>query len=90
MKTGFRLGGEAWVSFLTLFTPGLRGRLHSFARRGCRRIRFKRRNCYDGSEAVARPLQGSQPILRVENIEASLRFYVGVLGFTNAPWGNDE
>ena len=23
-------------------------------------------------------------------MEASLRFYVGVLGFTNAPWGNDD
>ena len=34
--------------------------------------------------------EGSQPILRVENMEASLRFYVGVLGFTNAPWGNDD
>jgi len=34
--------------------------------------------------------EGSQPILRVENMEASLRFYVGVLGFTNAPWGNDN
>ena len=34
--------------------------------------------------------EGGQPILRVENMEASLRFYVGVLGFTNAPWGNDD
>jgi predicted enzyme related to lactoylglutathione lyase len=30
------------------------------------------------------------PILRVENMEASLRFYVDILGFTNAHWGNDE
>lgn len=29
------------------------------------------------------------PILRVENIKTSLRFYVDVLGFENAPWGND-
>ena len=34
--------------------------------------------------------EGSQPILRVENMQPSLRFYVGVLGFTNAPWGNDD
>src|SRR6202035_4413115 len=34
--------------------------------------------------------EGGQPILRVENMHASLRFYVGVLGFTNAPWGNDD
>ena len=30
------------------------------------------------------------PILRVESMEASLRFYVNTLGFTNASWGNDE
>jgi len=34
--------------------------------------------------------EGSQPILRVENMETSLRFYVGVLGFKNAEWGSDE
>ena len=34
--------------------------------------------------------EGSQPILRVENMEAALRFYVDVLGFTNARWGTDE
>jgi len=34
--------------------------------------------------------EGSQPILRVENMEASLRFYVDVLGFENAGWGNDD
>lgn len=34
--------------------------------------------------------ENSQPILRVENMEASLRFYVGVLGFANASWGNEE
>jgi catechol 2,3-dioxygenase-like lactoylglutathione lyase family enzyme len=33
--------------------------------------------------------EGSQPILRVDNMEASLRFYVGVLGFENARWGNE-
>lgn len=34
--------------------------------------------------------EGSQPILRVENMEASLRFYVEVLGFENASWGTDD
>ena len=32
----------------------------------------------------------SQPILRVDNMEASLRFYVDVLGFENAAWGTRE
>jgi catechol 2,3-dioxygenase-like lactoylglutathione lyase family enzyme len=35
-------------------------------------------------------LEGIQPILRVENMEASLRFYSGVLGFKNAQWGTDD
>lgn len=34
--------------------------------------------------------ENSQPILRIENMEASLRFYVGVLGFINASWGNED
>ena len=34
--------------------------------------------------------EGSQPILRVENMAASLRFYVDILGFENAAWGNDD
>ena len=34
--------------------------------------------------------EGSQPILRVENMGAALRFYVDVMGFTNAGWGTDE
>lgn len=34
--------------------------------------------------------EGSQPILRVENMETALSFYVGVLGFTNVAWGTDE
>lgn len=29
------------------------------------------------------------PILRVENMKTSLQFYVDVLGFENAAWGND-
>jgi catechol 2,3-dioxygenase-like lactoylglutathione lyase family enzyme len=31
----------------------------------------------------------STPILRVERMEASLRYYVNVLGFENAAWGDD-
>jgi uncharacterized glyoxalase superfamily protein PhnB len=34
--------------------------------------------------------EGSQPILRIENMEAALRFYVDTLGFSNASWGTDE
>src|SRR5215831_10420736 len=35
-------------------------------------------------------VEGIQPILRVEDMQASLRFYVDLLGFTNASWGNDD
>jgi len=34
--------------------------------------------------------KGSQPILRVENMQASLRLYVDLLGFENASWGSDD
>jgi predicted enzyme related to lactoylglutathione lyase len=34
--------------------------------------------------------EGSQPILRVEDMNASLHFYVDLLGFKNAFWGNDD
>lgn len=30
------------------------------------------------------------PILRVEDMSASVRYYVDVLGFENAMWGNDD
>lgn len=30
------------------------------------------------------------PILNVSDIAASLRFYVDLLGFANAPWGDDN
>jgi len=33
--------------------------------------------------------EGSQPILRVENMKASVQFYVDKLGFKNADWAND-
>lgn len=34
--------------------------------------------------------ENSQPILRVEIMQASLRFYVDQLGFQNAAWGGDD
>jgi catechol 2,3-dioxygenase-like lactoylglutathione lyase family enzyme len=34
--------------------------------------------------------EGSQPILRVEDMKAALRFYVDVLGFENVSWGTDD
>lgn len=34
--------------------------------------------------------EGRAPILRVERMEASLRFYVDLLGFTNASWGDND
>lgn len=34
--------------------------------------------------------ENSQPILRVESMTESLRFYVDVLGFKNAPWGDEN
>ena len=32
----------------------------------------------------------ANPILRVANMAASLRYYVEVLGFANADWGGDD
>ncbi|HXC43203.1 MAG TPA: VOC family protein [Candidatus Dormibacteraeota bacterium] len=34
--------------------------------------------------------EGSQPILRVEDMQASLHFYLNLLGFRNVHWGTDE
>ena len=34
--------------------------------------------------------EGSQPILCVENMQVSLRFYMDKLGFENARWGSDN
>lgn len=34
--------------------------------------------------------EGSQPILRVENMQASLDFYVNKLSFKNVEWGTDD
>lgn len=32
----------------------------------------------------------ASPILRVSNMQASVRYYVDVLGFRNAVWGSDD
>jgi predicted enzyme related to lactoylglutathione lyase len=32
----------------------------------------------------------AEPILRVADMTRSVRYYVNVLGFTNAPWGNEH
>ena len=32
----------------------------------------------------------TQPILRVDDMQAALRFYVDVLGFQNAQWGSGD
>ncbi|MGA2185537.1 MAG: glyoxalase superfamily protein [Bryobacteraceae bacterium] len=34
--------------------------------------------------------EGSQPILRVEDMNTSVRFYVDLLGFQNVSWGTEE
>ena len=45
---------------------------------------------------MAKPTSGnlyfenSAPILRVEDMERSLHFYVGQLGFKNADWGGED
>jgi catechol 2,3-dioxygenase-like lactoylglutathione lyase family enzyme len=44
----------------------------------------------EGKNPSRAHFEGSQPILRVENMQASLRFYVDVLGFENAGWGTDD
>lgn len=35
-------------------------------------------------------LENVTPILNVKDIQASLAFYVGILGFQNAEWGDDN
>jgi catechol 2,3-dioxygenase-like lactoylglutathione lyase family enzyme len=34
--------------------------------------------------------EGAEAILRVEDISRSVRYYVDVLGFTNAEWGSGD
>ena len=43
-----------------------------------------------GVNPVTVNFENSQPILRVENMETSLGFYVGLLGFKNASWGSED
>ena len=43
-----------------------------------------------GNDSPRVLFEGSQPILRVENMKAALEFYVGMLGFENASWANDD
>lgn len=42
------------------------------------------------NELVRVRLEGIQPILRVENRQATLRFYLDILGVQNANWGSKE
>ena len=39
--------------------------------------------------AAQTKLEGSAPILRVADMSVSVRYYVEVLGFENADWGNE-
>lgn len=41
------------------------------------------------ADALPTHVECIEPILRVEDMERSLRYYVEVLGFEKAPWGND-
>jgi uncharacterized glyoxalase superfamily protein PhnB len=42
------------------------------------------------SSPVTVHFENGQPILRVENMQASLHFYVDLLGFQNAEWGSHD
>ena len=42
------------------------------------------------TELARARLEGIQPILRVENMQAALRFYLDILGFQNASCGSEE
>lgn len=43
-----------------------------------------------GSDASRVHFENSQPILRVDDMDVCLAFYVDKLGFTNADWGDGE
>ena len=43
-----------------------------------------------GPTSIHARFEGIQSILLVEDMQASLRFYVDVLGFSNASWGTDD
>lgn len=40
--------------------------------------------------AVGTTFERASPILKVADLQRSLRYYVGVLGFANAEWGGDD
>ena len=44
----------------------------------------------DSADTPRVRFEGSTPILRVENMETSVRFYVDLLGFKNAEWGTND
>lgn len=39
---------------------------------------------------MSTPFENSAPILRVADMARSVRYYVHILGFRNADWGNDD
>src|SRR6266487_6988061 len=43
-----------------------------------------------GTKETRTRFEGSQPILNVKDMSVSIRYYVDVLGFRNADWGNDD
>lgn len=53
---------------------------------------LRRRAMIQQRRAMGKPVyfEGSAPILRVEDMAASLHFYVNLLGFNSAAWGNDD
>jgi len=42
-----------------------------------------------GENAARTTFEGAEPILRVADMAASLDYYIRVLGFENADWGNE-
>ena len=44
----------------------------------------------DANPSTRLDVECIEPILRVENMAASVRFYVEVLGFENATWGTED
>ncbi len=42
------------------------------------------------SDAPRTRFEGAVPILKVDDMSVSLRYYLDVLGFQNAEWGNDD
>ena len=59
-------------------------------REDARVIQFETRMAIGRTELVRVRLEGIQPVLRVENMQAALRFHLDFLGFQNANWGTKE